>query len=71
MSDATISITVNGVARDVPQGLTVRALIESMGLGQAPCAAEVNRVLVPRREHETRTLAPGDSVELVTLVGGG
>ncbi len=77
MSDSTsaptqpVRITLNGEARDVAPGTTIRALVESMGLAGVPCAAEVNRKLVPRREHETRQIAAGDVVELVSLVGGG
>jgi len=66
-----ISITVNGEARDVPPGTSVRGLIERLGLGGAACAAEVNRRVVRRAEQESTPLAPGDTVELVTLVGGG
>lgn len=66
-----MTITVNGEAKTVPDGSTVRDLIEAMGLGKAACAAEVNRELVPRREQPARRLAEGDVVELVTLVGGG
>lgn len=66
-----LRITVNGDAKDVELGTTVRALIESMGLGGVPCAAEVNGRLIPRRDHETRQIAPGDVIELVSLVGGG
>lgn len=71
MDSSTIAVTVNGGRRDIPQGQTLRGLIESMGLANAPCAAEINRVLVPRREHEARVLLPGDSIEIVSLVGGG
>lgn len=66
-----IRITLNGQPRDVDPGATVRTLIESIGLAGVPCAAEVNHKLVPRREHETRLIAPGDVIELVSLVGGG
>ena len=62
---------MNGENREVAAGVTVGALIREMGLGQAACAAEVNRSLVPKREHEGRELKEGDRVELVTLVGGG
>lgn len=77
MSDSTapptqpVRITLNGEARDVAPGTTIRGLVESIGLAGVPCAAEVNRKLVPRREHETRQIAPGDVIELVSLVGGG
>lgn len=64
-------ITVNGESREVSEGTTVAVLIEAMGLGGSACAAEVNRDLVPKREHGARELREGDSVELVTLVGGG
>ena len=77
MSDPTpcetqpVRITLNGEARDVAPGTTVRALVELLGLAGVPCAAEVNRKLVPRREHETRLISGGDVIELVSLVGGG
>jgi sulfur carrier protein len=64
-------VLVNGEEKDVPAGETVGGLIRRMGLGAAACAAEVNRSLVPKREHEGRELKEGDRVELVTLVGGG
>jgi len=67
----TILIRVNGQDRHIPAATTLRGLIELCGLGQAACAAEVNRTLVPKRDHTTRILAQGDSVELVSLVGGG
>lgn len=66
-----MQVTVNGEPKSLPTGTTVRALIESLGLGKAACAAEVNRELVPRKSHEQRQLAEGDVIELVTLVGGG
>lgn len=69
--DATLQIIVNGQPREVPKGSTVAALINDVGLGKAACAAEINRVLVPRRDRETRQIQPGDVIELVTLVGGG
>jgi sulfur carrier protein len=66
-----MTITVNGQPRQVEQGSTVAGLIADLGLAGQPCAAEVNRDVVPRREHAERVLQEGDTVELVTLVGGG
>ncbi|MBM4107667.1 MAG: sulfur carrier protein ThiS [Phycisphaerae bacterium] len=66
-----MEVIVNGKAEQVPEGTTLRELIERVGLARAACAAEVNTRLVPRREHESTPLAGGDRVELVTLVGGG
>lgn len=67
----TIQISVNGEPKSLESPTTLRALIEQLGLGQAAVAAEVNKTLVPRRDHDATTLADGDTVELVTLVGGG
>lgn len=64
-------LIVNGKPREAPEGLTVAALILELGLGKSACAAEVNKELIPKREHERRPLRDGDVVELVTLVGGG
>ena len=66
-----MQITVNGEAKTVDEGLSLRSLIEHLGLGQAAVAAEVNKSLIPRRDHESPSLSDGDTVELVTLVGGG
>jgi len=66
-----LKVLVNGEDREVKRGETVRSLIEAMGLGQGACAAEINKVLVPRREHDAKLLQEGDRVEIVSLVGGG
>lgn len=68
---ASIQIIVNGEAREVPVGTTVAGLIAELGLAKGACAAEVNKSLVPRKQHGERKLADQDQVELVTLVGGG
>lgn len=66
-----MQLTVNGEPKDVPDDLTVRGLIEHLGLTQGPVAVEKNREIVPRAEHATTPLAPGDAVEIVHFVGGG
>lgn len=66
-----MQLTVNGEARDVPDGLTVRGLVLHLGLTDGPVAVERNREVVLRANHETTPLAPGDVVEIVHFVGGG
>ncbi|MEM6955213.1 MAG: sulfur carrier protein ThiS [Myxococcota bacterium] len=66
-----MQIEVNGEAQEVPLGSTVRALLEQLGLGEARVAVERNRAVVPRAEHESTTLEPGDEIEVVHFVGGG
>jgi thiamine biosynthesis protein ThiS len=66
-----MQITVNGAPRDLKAGATVAMLLECLGLEPRGLAVERNLELVPRSEHATTKLAPGDRVEVVTLVGGG
>ncbi len=66
-----MQVLVNGSLRDVPEGLTVAALVAHLGLAGGPVAVELNREIVPRAEHSTRTVAPGDAIEIVHFVGGG
>ena len=64
-------LTVNGEARDVPDGLSVSGLVELLGLTEGPVAVERNREVVPRAEHDTTLLASDDAIEIVHFVGGG
>ena len=66
-----MKLIVNGKERDLPDGITLFELIELLGLDAGPCAAEVNKELVPKKDHAATPLNDGDRVELVTLVGGG
>lgn len=66
-----VQITVNGEPRDVPDALSVRQLIEHLGLTDGPVAVEKNRQVVPRAEHESTPIADGDVLEIVHFVGGG
>ncbi|HEY6459264.1 MAG TPA: sulfur carrier protein ThiS [Polyangiaceae bacterium] len=66
-----MQVTVNGTARVVPDGLTVRGLVEHLGLTEGPVAVEVNRAVVPRGEHAGHRVAEGDVIEVVHFVGGG
>lgn len=71
MTDAKISIHVNGQVRDLAAGSTVLALLEELGIGRKFTAVERNKSVVPKAEHATTVLEDGDRLEVVTLVGGG
>lgn len=65
-----MELTLNGETRQVI-GRTVADLVDELGLTGQAVAVEVNRAVVPRRDHDTTPLQGGDKVEVVTLVGGG
>jgi sulfur carrier protein len=71
VAQLAMQITVNGDAQEVPDGLTVRGLVEHLGLTDGPVAVERNREVVPRAEHPSTPLSAGDMLEIVHFVGGG
>jgi sulfur carrier protein len=66
-----MQVTVNGEPQEVPEGLSIRGLIEHLGLTDGPVAVEKNREIVPRAEHAVTPLTSGDVLEIVHFVGGG
>ncbi len=66
-----MKIQVNGEQRALQSECTVARLLADLNLTGQPCAVEVNAAVVPWREHGERLLSDGDTVEIVTLVGGG
>ena len=66
-----ISIQVNGQARDVPQGLTLPALLEWLKLSADRVAVERNLEIVPREKWGQTHIEDGDRLEVVQFVGGG
>ena len=63
-------VKVNGDAREVPEGQSVRALLQAAGLTPEKVAVELNRRLLRSDRYDT-PLKQGDEVEIVTFVGGG
>jgi thiamine biosynthesis protein ThiS len=66
-----VKIRLNGQPREVDEAITVDGLVAALGLNRSVIAVELNREVVRRALYPERSLAPGDEVEIVTLVGGG
>ena len=64
------ALEVNGEVKKT-DAATVADLLQELGLAGQAVAVEVNRDVVPKKQHGEATLNDGDTVELVTLVGGG
>lgn len=69
--EANATIVVNGEPKPLVPDETVADLVARLGLAGTPCAVELNRRVVPRRDHASTPIAADDRVEIVTLVGGG
>lgn len=64
-------ILLNGEAREIPAQSTVSHLLVELNLRSEQVAVERNREIVPRSEHAGTMLEEGDTLEVVTFVGGG
>jgi sulfur carrier protein len=63
--------TVNGEPMELPDGLTVTALLDVLGVRAERVAVERNGAVVKKARHADERLAPDDVLEIVTFVGGG
>ena len=66
-----VKVQLNGEFREVPEGLTLAALLEWLELPRDRVAVERNREIVPRTGWDVTPIEPGDRLEVVHLVGGG
>lgn len=66
-----MTITVNDERREVPDGLSVRALLEHLGMKADRVAIERNLDILPRALWPETQVQPNDSFEIVQFVGGG
>ena len=66
-----MKLTINGEERTIQDGTTLAELIEQLALGTKFIAVERNKEVVSFRNYAETILADGDTLEIVTLVGGG
>lgn len=66
-----MTVTINGERRDIPDGLTVVALLDHLGMRSDRVAIECNRDILPRAQWKETLVRPNDSFEIVQFVGGG
>src|SRR5262249_27423707 len=66
-----LEVTINGEIRTFRETITIADLLDRLGHDRRRVAVEVNREVVPLTNQGGWRLQAGDSVEIVTLVGGG
>jgi sulfur carrier protein len=66
-----MTITINGERGQIPDGLTVAAMLEHLGMKGNRVAIECNLDILPRASWQDTQIQPEDSFEIVHLVGGG
>lgn len=66
-----MKVTVTGDERDLPDGTTVGALVEVLGVGTKGVAVARNQEVVPRSEWDQTQLTNGDHIEVLHARQGG
>ena len=66
-----IELQVNGKPRSIEEPVTLLAYLEQLGINPAIVAVEYNGDIIRRERYGATTLASGDVLEIVRMVGGG
>jgi sulfur carrier protein len=64
-------ITLNGDPTDLPEPMSVQALLDRLGIDGRIVAVECNMVVVRRAKYAETIIPEGAEVEIVRFVGGG
>lgn len=66
-----MTITANGKPRQVPDGITIRGFLDSLGWKPEWVVVEHNGEPLERARFDATALCDGDRVEVVRAVAGG
>jgi sulfur carrier protein len=66
-----MNVTVNGRPMELPEGLTIDALLARLKVQREYTAVALNREVAPKALYAETVLKDGDKVEIVRPMGGG
>ncbi len=66
-----MTIKLNGDPHEIPQPLSVSALLATLAIDARRVAVEHNLAVVKKAAYDTSIIKDGDEVEIVNFVGGG
>ncbi|MEN6440482.1 MAG: sulfur carrier protein ThiS [Syntrophobacter sp.] len=66
-----MKISINGESREYEGEATLGDLLRFLGVSPKSVAVERNLKILGRSEMESEPVEPGDSFEIIRLVGGG
>lgn len=64
-------LTINGDLREISDGLTLAAYLNTLALKPQMVVVERNGEIVPRADFVQTLLAEGDTLEIVQMMAGG
>ncbi len=66
-----MTIKLNGDPHEIPQPLSVSALLAQLEIDGRRVAVELNLAVVKKAAYDSSVINDGDEVEIVNFVGGG
>lgn len=66
-----MNITLNGEKKQVPDSITVVGLLEFLNIQHQRVAVELNMEIVKKDKYNATWIREGDSLEVVSFMGGG
>ena len=66
-----MQIRLNGKTREVPEGISIRQLLDELGLHPMRVAVQQNEDIIKRDRYGEVILQPDDAVEILTIMAGG
>ena len=66
-----MKVVINGELSEIPEGLSVAALLGHLGMAEGRVAIERNLEILPRTKWKDTAVQPNDTYEIVQFVGGG
>jgi thiamine biosynthesis protein ThiS len=66
-----MTITLNGDRHEVPEPISISALLEQLEIDARRVAVELNMAVVKKAAYDSSVIKDGDEVEIVNFVGGG
>ena len=66
-----MEIRLNGKVREVAEGISIRCLLDELGLHPLRVAVQRNQDIIKRDRYEEVVLQPGDAIEVLTIMAGG
>lgn len=66
-----ITIVLNGEKKELKTQISIKTLIEKLGLDVKKIAIEKNYEIVPVEDFEKNILCDKDQIEIVHFIGGG
>ena len=66
-----MEVRINGKPKEVPEGLSITALLQELGLDTRYAAVALNGEVVRRADHPAVLVKEGDRIEIVHAVAGG